>query len=68
MKLTMIFELGNSETIQALMSLAALRLRAGKINFASRLAKTRVVSTSIPDVALVMMAVIWLRSAEASVR
>ncbi|KAM1411524.1 hypothetical protein COP1_024207 [Malus domestica] len=65
--MTMILESGNSEGIRALASLAALRLQAGRTSLAPRLAKTRVVSTPIPDVAPMMMAVMWRRSGEASV-
>ena len=42
---------GHSDTIRALVSSAALRLRAGRTNLAPRLAKTRAVSAPIPDVA-----------------
>lgn len=42
---------GNSDTMRALASSAALRLRAGRINLAPRLANTRAVSAPIPDVA-----------------
>lgn len=49
--MTTISESGNSETIRALASSAALRLRAGRTSFAPRLANTRAVSAPMPDVA-----------------
>lgn len=49
--MTMIFESGNSDTIRALASSAALRFRAGSTSVTPRLASTRAVSAPIPDVA-----------------
>lgn len=49
--ITMISDSGNSDTMRALASSAALRLRAGRTRRAPRLAKTRAVSAPIPDVA-----------------
>ncbi|CAK9148488.1 unnamed protein product [Ilex paraguariensis] len=48
---TKISESGNSDTIRALASTAALRFRAGRTSLAPRLANTRAVSAPIPDVA-----------------
>jgi len=49
--MTTISESGNSATIRALVSSAALMLRAGRTSLAPRMAKTRAVSAPIPDVA-----------------
>lgn len=49
--MTITSDSGNSETILAFASSAALRFRAGSTNLAPRLAKTLAVSAPIPDVA-----------------
>lgn len=60
--ITITCDSGNSDTIRALVSSAALRLRAGNTSRAPRFASTLAVSAPIPDVAPVMMAVIGRRS------
>lgn len=58
---TMISDKGDSAKMRFFISSAVLRLRAGITSLAPRFARTLAVSAPIPDVAPVMIAVIWWR-------
>lgn len=64
---TMISDHGDSAEMRAFISSAVLRLRAGITSLAPRLARILAVSAPMPDVAPVMIAVIWWRPGQVAV-